>query len=64
MAGEHTIVIRPEAFGAGFDIVVEPAVPWTSFDRERPTFKAARRYAESLRTVHGWRIREEIGGEA
>lgn len=61
---DHTIFIRPEAFGVGFDITVEPPVPWTSFDRERPTLKAAQRYAESLRTVHGWRIKDETGGAA
>jgi hypothetical protein len=64
MAGDHVIHIRPEAFGAGFDITVEPPVAWTSFNCERPSLKAARRYADSLRTVHGWRIKEEIGDAA
>jgi hypothetical protein len=58
------ILIRHEAFGAGFDITVEPKPAWASFDCERPTHHAARRYAESLRTVHGWRIRDETGEPA
>lgn len=64
MADPHTIVIRREAFGVGFDIIVEPAPSWANFAVERPTLKAARRYAESLRTVHGWKIRDDVGGLA
>jgi hypothetical protein len=64
MVAEHIIYIRPEAFGAGFDITVEPPAPWADFNRERPTLKAARRYAGSLRTVHGWRVKDETGGAA
>ncbi|NIJ32790.1 hypothetical protein [Sphingomonas oligoaromativorans] len=58
---EPQIIIRREPFGIGFDITVEPKPAWTSFNCERPTLHAARRYAEGLHTVHGWRIRDETG---
>ena len=64
MADSHVIVIRPEPFGAGFDIAVEPAPAWANFNAERPTHRAATRYAESLRVVHGWKVRDEAGGPA
>lgn len=64
MVVERVIYIRPEAFGAGYDITVEPPAPWADFDCERPTLKAALRYATSLRTVHGWRVKDETGGAA
>jgi hypothetical protein len=57
------IIIRSEPFGVGFDITVEPAPAWANFNAERPTIKAARRYAESLRKVHGWAMRD-LSGEA
>lgn len=61
---ERRIIIRPEAFGHGFDIVVEPAPGWTSYDVERPTHRDAIRYAKSLQVVHGWKIVDQTGTEA
>jgi hypothetical protein len=62
----YSIIIRPCPFGgATYDVVVEPTPAWANFDRERPTLHAARRYAESLKTVHvGWVIRDETGEAA
>lgn len=52
---ERRIIIRAGA-GAGFDVVVEPPPEWTNHNRERATHRAARRYADSLRIVHGWPV--------
>jgi hypothetical protein len=60
MSDPHSIVIRPEPFGAGFDITVEPGPAWSNCNTERRTLREARRYAESLRVVHpAWPIRDE-----
>lgn len=59
---ERKICIRPEAFGVGFDVNIEPPAPWARYDQERPTHRSARRYAESLRTIYpDWRIVDETG---
>ena len=60
----HAIIIRPEAFGCGFDVVIEPPIAFARYDQERPSVAAARRYAESLKVVTGFPIREETGGIA
>jgi hypothetical protein len=59
----HTIIIRADPFGGeACDIIVQPSPAWASFDAERPTHDAARRYAEGLRTAHpDWKIRDETG---
>jgi hypothetical protein len=64
MADNHAIIIRPEPFGVGFDITVEPAPTWANFNVERPTIGAARRYACGLATVHKWRIVDQSGEAA
>lgn len=62
MAEPHQITIRACPFGGStFDITVEPAPAWACFDAERPTIRAARRYAESLKTVHGWKVVDKSG---
>lgn len=61
---DHAIFIRPEPFGAGFDITVEPGPAWSNCNTERPTLRDARRYADSLKIVHGWPIRDETGEPA
>ena len=58
------IFIRPEPFGCGFDVTVEPAPEWINMARERPTHREAQRYALGLRAVHGWRIVDETGEAA
>ena len=57
----HIVVIRAEAFGVGYDVVIEPPVEGESFDREFPTFKGARGYARGLRLFRGWPIRDLTG---
>lgn len=51
------IVIRPT--GDAFSIAIEPPPEWTGLDRERPTLRDARRYAEGLRIVHGWKVADQ-----
>lgn len=59
---EHVIIIRGCPFGgATYDVVVEPAPAWASFNAERSTLKAARRYAQGLATVHKWRVADHTG---
>jgi hypothetical protein len=59
------IVIRSEAFGCGYDIVIEPPAAWAHYDQERPTIRAARRYAESLKIVNpSWKIDDQSGEPA
>lgn len=61
----HVIHIRPCPFGGPtFDITVEPAPTWANFNVERPTLKAARRYAQGLATVHKWRVSDQTGEPA
>ena len=61
MAGERTTIITPKVGSDGYDISIEPPPNWSNFNVSRPTPRAARRYAESLRIVHGWRIRDLSG---
>lgn len=61
---EHVIVIRPEAFGIGFDVVVEPQPAWGSFACERRDHRSAKRCADHIRIAHGWPIRDETGEKA
>lgn len=63
MANEpvHTIVIKPEPFGGGYDVTIEPRPDGESFDREYPTFAGARGYARGLRLHRGWPIRDLTG---
>ena len=58
-----TIVIHP-APGLGFRVTVEPAPAWASFDTDRSSHRSALRCAQSLRTVHGWKIIDQSGGTA
>ncbi|MBV9528531.1 hypothetical protein [Sphingomonas sp.] len=60
----HTIIIRPEAFGCGFDVLIDPPISYARYDQERPTLRAARRYAESLKVVTGFPIRDNNGDTA
>ncbi|WP_420142312.1 hypothetical protein [Sphingomonas sp.] len=61
---DHVIFIRPEPFGVGFDITVEPGRAWSNCNTERPTLREAPRYADSPKNVHGWPIRDETGEAA
>jgi hypothetical protein len=53
---EHTIIIRHEPFGTGFDVTIEPPLEGESFDRELPTHKEAFGFAGGLRMVRGWPV--------
>ncbi|MDE0878315.1 MAG: hypothetical protein OSB00_06570 [Sphingomonas bacterium] len=58
---DHVVVIRPEPFGVGYDVTVEPSPAGDTFDKEYPTFAGARGYARGLRLYRGWPIRDETG---
>jgi hypothetical protein len=46
---EHRIIVRPEPFGFGADVVVEPPFQGAgNFDLGRPSIQAAQAYAETL----------------
>ena len=60
-----TISIRPAEQGDGFDVVVMPVAPWNGVDRHNlPTVRAAKRAAESLSMVHGWKVADVTVGDA
>lgn len=64
MAAERTIIIKPSADGTAFDMVIDPAPHWAPFDaHDLPSYRAAKRKAESLRIVHGWRIKDLVPAE-
>ncbi|MBV9842398.1 MAG: hypothetical protein JOY99_12865 [Sphingomonadaceae bacterium] len=58
---DHAIYIRPEPFGCGYDIVIEPPILHARYNAERGTVKAARRYADSIRIVTGFKVVDETG---
>lgn len=61
MAAERTIIIRPSSDGTAFDMVIDPAPHWAPFDHhDLPSYRAAKRKAECLRIVHGWRIKDLV----
>jgi len=61
MAADRTIIIKPSLDGAAFDVVIEPAPHWAPFDaHDLPTYKAAKRKAEALRIVHGWKVKDLV----
>lgn len=59
---DHRIVISEEAFGCGFDVVVEPPVEDESLDAEFRDYGKARAWADGLRRTRGWRIIDRSGG--
>lgn len=61
---DRKIFIRPAPFGQGFDVTVEPPTPWANFNQERPTLRAARRYADSLCIGHGWNVVDQCEGSS
>jgi hypothetical protein len=64
-AAARRIVIRAEAFGQGFDVLIDPPAPWAHYDQERPNIRSARRYAASLRIVNpSWKIDDQSGEPA
>lgn len=56
MSVHHRIIVRPEAFGCGFDVVVDPPAPDEILDREFATHREARGYASGLRLTRRWPI--------
>jgi len=58
---QHTVVIKHEPFGSGYDVIVEPTPAGDTFDKEYATFAGARGYARGLRLYRGWPIRDETG---
>ena len=62
-AQTKTIRIRHAEQGDGFDVVVKPVAPWNGIDRHNlPTIRAAKRAAESLSVVHGWKVADDTAG--
>ncbi len=57
----HTIYIRLEPFGVGYDVTVDPPVPGFAFDAEYPTYREARTYARGIRLHRGFPIVDETG---
>ena len=56
------IAIRPEPFGAGVDVMVEPPPAGVGHDREHRNICDARRYAERLSIATGWPVIDHVGG--
>lgn len=61
---QRRVFIRPAMVGQVFDVSVDPPVAWSNFNQERPDIRSARRYAQSLKVVHGWGISDETGEPA
>jgi len=61
---ERVIIIKPEAFGVGFDVRIIPPVPDEHLDAEFPTHKRARGWASGLRLTRVWRIVDLTGESA
>lgn len=58
---QRTVVITPEAFGQGFDVVVLPAVDGVGHDAEFTHYRVARAYAERLAQGAGWALVDHAG---
>ena len=55
------ILVRPEAFGCGFDVVVEPTMPDRDVGRELPDYPLAMAFARVLRLEFGFPIVDRTG---
>ena len=55
------ILVRPEAFGCGFDVVVEPTMPDRDVGRELPDYPRAMAFARVLRLEFGFPIVDRTG---
>lgn len=61
MATDRDIIIKPTDAGNAFDMVIRPAPEWAPWDaHDVPTYKEAKRKADCLRIVHGWRIKDLV----
>ena len=58
----HVIAIRPEPFGVGVDVMVEPPPTGVGHDREHRNVCDARRYADRLSKATGWPVVDHVGG--
>jgi hypothetical protein len=57
---EPRIYLRPEPFGVGFDVTIEPPLAdGRKFDRELATYREARGYAGGLRMSLGLPVVDE-----
>ena len=61
MAEDSKIYIRPEAFGAGFDVTAEPPIEGHPLDKEYPDLKHARGYASGLKMTLGFPVVDQTG---
>ncbi|MHA3840490.1 hypothetical protein ACX0GZ_04635 [Sphingomonas aestuarii] len=55
------IVVREEAFGAAFEVVVLPTPAGVGHDCEFPTYAAALEYGERLSRTLGWKLHDQVG---
>ena len=55
------ILVRPEVFGRGFDVVVEPTMPDRDVGRELPDYPLAMAFARVLRLEFGFPIVDRTG---
>ena len=58
-----TILIAPEPFGCGVDVLVLPPPSGPGHDREFPTVAAARAYAADLSAAMGWPVADHCGAD-
>jgi hypothetical protein len=61
---ETKIIVRPEVFGVGYDVIVHLSPVGGSLNQERPDHTSAMQYAAQLRNAHGWQVHDETGGDA
>lgn len=62
-SNEHTIIIQPKVFGAGFEVIINPATFSVGHDREFQNLAEARAYAHALSLACGWRIADFCEGD-
>ena len=58
---DRRIIIRPEAFGAGFDVTVVPPIEGHPLDKEFDNHRAAYGYASGLRMTLGFPVIDKTG---
>lgn len=58
----YTILIEDEEFGFSIDVIVIPAPEGVGHNREFQDYGAALEYAQELRRVTGWPLRDLAGG--
>ena len=60
-AAQFRILVRPEAFGRGFDVLIDPDMPDRELGRELPDHPHAMAFARVLRLEFGFPIVDQCG---